>query len=209
MSGANVQIRVAGAHDLDNLVALHLQNFNPNELSVMLGRKFIREFYCEAIKDEQVVLKVMLVNRALVSCSMILFNYVVFEKNLRRRSLLPMLKLLFKSLMLLRLKKITGILSNVLKNKLRRRLDPEVYNYLVGAFIIDKQHAHEPVVIINFIKMLKENINLLKAKSPKGFWASCRESNTASSRLLKDTGMKESFRMNLFPEDIIVFEYRK
>lgn len=194
-------IRKANIDDLDNLVELHLNNFDEKELSVILGKSFVRIFYETILTNKFTNINVVVIDNKIVAFSTIFFKYSLFEKIFKKKIIFIFLKFLFINFY--KIKKINLIYKTVTTKNFHKFIHQETYDYHIGTFLLDKTYSEIPIVAIEFIKAYSENIKLMNEHSST-YWASCRISNHKSLRLLKNKGMGFIIEMNSFPENILI-----
>jgi hypothetical protein len=203
--------RDAVFNDIENLVDLHFSNFNENELSLILGKKFIFELYLLCLRRTDVSIKVIELDTGqLVSSSAIFFKYSNFESDFKAKAKVKFIQSILIFAIHFNFKKISFIFKTLFSRNLSTVINSHlIYDCYVGAFIIAKEFRHEPSIVVRAYKMLSEQINTLKKYSSAGIWGSIRISNNGSLRLLKSLGMNEINKIKSFPEDIYVCIWHK
>jgi len=194
-------IREATIDDLNNLIQLHLNNFNEKELSIMLGKSFIKIFYECVLIDKSANINVVVIDNKIVAFSTVFFNYSLFEKEFQKKTIFIFLKFFFENFY--KIEKLNILYKTIATKKFKEFVDIKTYDYYVGTFIIDKAYTEIPMVAIEFIKAYSKNIKMLSEYSST-FWGSCRISNQRSLRLLESKGMKSIIEMDSFPENILI-----
>lgn len=203
--------RNATLADLDNIVGLHIDNFDSKELSSIIGKKFIRVFYQLSIEaGSDVLVKVLASETGQISAiSLVFFKYSSFEKVFRRKALLPFTLSIFGKFLKLQWNEIKFILRSIFSRKFYTYINNEgVYDHYIGTLIIGKENRAKPPIIIAAYKMFSENVKVLKASSSDGVWASVRVSNAPSLKMMTDQGLNEIVTVRSFPEDISLCIYR-
>lgn len=201
-----INVRSADLDDLDRIVLLHMESYDENELSVVLGRGFVRAFYRLCITDPQVRVRVVdSGGNSVVGLSVVFFNYSVFEARYKAKAL-PLFALSAAGMLLrFRLSRLVHTFKSICSRGLKEHLDcPARYDSYVGSFILDAKFKDQPAIVVAFIKMVADNVRQLSKTAKAGIWGSCRESNQASLRILKDRGMKNVVKVKAFPEDIFL-----
>ena len=197
-------VRDATEGDLDTIVDLHLANFDRNELSSILGRRFVRAFYAQAIADRDAIVKVVDRAGAIAGLSLIFFRYGAFEERFRKAA-----RASFVGFALQRIVRADfGAVVRALRAALSRknvRVEPPLFDAYLGSLALDAGVRKDMRVVTAFYRMIRDNAALLRDRSPAGFWASCRESNAASERALKILGMHEIALVSAYPEAVRIF----
>jgi hypothetical protein len=203
--------RNAAITDIDKLVELHLSNFNDNELSIILGKNFIYEFYTLCLNRSDVLIRVIeLGNGQLASSSAIFYKYSEFENRFRQKVKGTFIRTLFVFASHFKFKKIIFIFKTLFSRNLKTVInDSRIFDCYVGSFIIAKEYRHEPPIVMAAYKMLSANITTLKQFSFSGIWGSVRISNNASLRVIQSLGMNDISKVKSFPEEIYVCIWHK
>ena len=198
-------IRVARKEDLSVLTELHYNNFHSNELSIILGKKFIKRFYEECLNDRNVVINVVECDAKVVAYAVMFFKYGEFEKRFKYKSAFAVIGLVLRFEFQL-IKKIIKIL----KSKNIKNIIPDpVYDFHAGATLLDKDSRDNPVAIRYYLKLLEENFQTLDNNGKSGFWGSTRESNKGPMHFSKKWGLKPVLG-KAYPENIVyLIKYSK
>ncbi|WP_375752282.1 hypothetical protein [Vibrio sp. HN007] len=192
-------IRKANINDLDRLVEIHMQNFDGNELSIILGRNFVRNFYKLILSDCNSNINVVVINDVISAFSTVFLKYSDFEKKIKIKSFTSILFFLIRHIF--NLKKIQSVYKSAKTKKFSNYLDIDTYDFYVGAFVIDISYSEKPIVAIELSKAYARNIKLLE-KYSSTYWGSCRVSNNKSLRMLKSKGMSSILEIESYPENI-------
>lgn len=198
-------IRKPEPADIEELVRLHLRNFDKNELSVILGERFVRLFYTQAVADPQAVLKIVEKQGRIAAVSMYFVDYGRFERAFTKASFFPVLGFFLRSLLSLRLDQLISAGKAAASRKVRHLIDKRIYDFYLGVFIVDQEFRTDHEVVIAFYKALSENVKELEEKSEAGYWGSCRISNRSSCGLLESKKMRRSATVDAFPEAVAVY----
>ncbi|MFY9100636.1 hypothetical protein OZY48_06285 [Aliarcobacter cryaerophilus] len=198
-----MQIRDAKIEDLEQIVNIHIDNFNKNELSIILGRVFVKKFYKECIEDKNVSLLILEDNNIVKALSTTFFDYEEFEIRYKKAILKDFFKVV--CLNVLNIKKLYIIARTILgKGKLKERLpNKNIYKFYMGSVVIDKKYQNDLAVVVGFHKAYKENIEKMKNHS-KIFWGSLRISNQAAIKLTKMYGLNIYGEEKQYPENIYI-----
>jgi hypothetical protein len=205
------ECRNATMADLDNIVKLHIDNFDSKELSSIIGKKFVRVFYQLSITaGSDVSVKVLSSETGQIAAiSLVYFKYSAFEKVFRKNALLPFMMSVVRKFLKFEWNEIRFILRSIFSRNFHTYINNEgVYDHYIGSLIIGKENRANPPIIIAAYKMFSENVKRLKASSSNGVWASVRVSNAPSLKMMADQGLKENVTVKAFPEDISICIYR-
>lgn len=205
MNANAVMIRKPESADIEELVKLHLRNFDKSELSVILGKRFVRLFYAQAVESPRAVLKIVEKQGRIAAVSMYFVDYGEFEKSFKRASFFPVLSFFLSSLLTLRLDQLILAGRAVASRKVRHLIDKRIYDFYLGVFIVDQEFRTDHEVVIAFYKALSENVKELEEKSEAGYWGSCRISNRSSCGLLESKKLKRAATIDAFPEAVAVY----
>lgn len=194
-------IRDATIEDLAALVELHINNFDKNELSQILGHRFIKAFYSLLLSEKHANILVILFEGKIVATTMVFTQLSKFESSFKYKTLL--LALMYLSKNIFNIKKIIHFIKSVTSKKSTHFVPKEIYDYCVATFIIDKPYRKNSLVREEFFQGYDKNISFLKTHT-NSYWGSCRVSNQGSLRILQRSGMGKVVKMESFPEDIYI-----
>jgi hypothetical protein len=204
---ATPHVRDATGADVDALADLHLANFDADELSSILGRRFVRAFYSQAIADGDVVVRVVESGGRLVALSVVFHRYRAFESRFRARGRVAFARFAVAALVRGRVREIVRALRAAASRRLLDHVDPRIADAYLGAIVLDAAYRKDAAVITAFFRVLRDNAAALRARSPDGFWASARASNVPSARALQMVRMEEAAVVPAYPEAIRIFRY--
>lgn len=197
---------IARKSDLLMLVELHDRNFDENELSKFLGKKFIYKFYELAINDNHTRILVVRKNNKVVAFSLIFEKYSIFLKKYQRRVLFDLMLLFLSKLAKLSIKFFIEYYKNISSKNFLSVVDKKCYDYYVGSIVVDFYNRNDIKVMMIFFEIFKDNVEFLK-KSGNCCWGSCRVSNVKAIRLLKAVGLLSTHVISSYPEDIQIVMY--
>lgn len=203
-------IREATKIDLEQLVKIHCDNFDKNELSMILGKEFIYIFYEQLLVDDNVLIKVVEIDNEIKALSILFFKYSITSKLLSQKMITKVfLRIIYLSIRL-DFKKIIQIIKSSKSKKIDGFIPNQGYDYHLGVIIIDEFARKDIKVLKEFKKMYQENCKLLMEKSNGTFWGSTRESNINMIKILKKTeNYKEGILINSYPENNILHIFEK
>jgi hypothetical protein len=196
-----MRVDVANIEDLEEIVALHISNYDPNELSIFLGEPYIRCFYKIIIKSKEIDILVVREESDKVICiSVAFYRYlmfrIIYKKEIAKLLLFDILKSCFYFSGWIR---IIQILKR-LKHDILKNIPGESHNHHLGSLIIDKHYRDNIHAVILFTKVLRKNFLELIGKGT--FWASANINNDKSIALLQSLGLRKLYIVNAFPLDI-------
>jgi len=205
-------IREANIDDIDDIVELHYNNMDKNDLSIILGKRFICEFYKTMIKDESVLVKVILAKDGdkIVSVSSAFTSYSKFQKSLKRVLLKPLMILILNKLFTMRFMDIYHLFKSIISKNYVDILKDDA-DYHLGLIVVDKNFIRDIDTLKQFRKMFDDNGSYLASMSPDGrYWGSTRVNNiTAKNLLEKNIYLVDKHTMSSYPEDIIIYIFKR
>lgn len=192
----------ATLEDIDNLVELHLRNFDDNEMSKILGVDAIKKYYWSIIQSPYSNCTLLKHNNIAYAVLVAYSNFSKFEVVLKRSLLACVIRELARSMLTFNLSRIWIIISNYVKPSLKREIPAEIYDSSIGAVILDKDCNKNALLVKCFVEEYRALVNQLK--SSKGCWTSVRASNRSMINLIKSAGLVESVGVDAKPEKILI-----
>jgi len=173
---------------LSQLIDLHVTNFDKTELSLLLGPRFIKEFYIVLINSKHAVINGIYSGEKLIGVVCLIRDNSKFNKEL----ILKYIKLI--PLLIIDIKKMYYITNSLLKPL------PVFQDRTYWAVtIIDYPFRMNKSAIECLYEILSSEIGEHK------YWASVREGNYQSKNMINRFGFKYSKTINRKPENIEIY----
>ena len=179
-----LRIRNTSAADIPQLVALHMQHFDPSEFSILLGQEVVQQFYDYAVSSPCASLLVAVEGEKVFGFSLAFQAYEQFLAGFKSRALFAVFKRLTSLALGLRWISLKQVAQHLVVSDLYSP-PAEVKNYHLGVIILDPEHAKSPQHILVFSEAFKVNIGLVKAANAGGCWTSVAKHNKKSLRIVK------------------------
>jgi hypothetical protein len=177
--------RIATLNDLDQLVELHMKNFDANEFSMRLGEPFVRQFYEHALKSENTRIMVGTGSEGNIFCFAIGFTaFRAFQSKIRKSMLLPLALHILSKLVRGQIREAFSITAYALEKP--AAIPSEIVDHHIGLISLDKTSGKTPARIIFFFKLFSDTVQFVKSASGDRCWTSVFADNQASIRLIND-----------------------
>lgn len=177
--------RSAEISDVDQLVDIHMRNFDPDEFSMTLGSSFIRRFYSLAIGSPAAHVTVGTQDNGDIFCFTVGFaDYVAFQSRMRRAILIPMMAHMLSRIVTGRLGEALSVVRYTTEKT--APIPDSVARHHMGLICLDRQTARSPAHIIFFYKLFEDTVRLVKDAGDGRCWTSAFADNRTSVRLIRD-----------------------
>lgn len=179
-----LRIRNATVADIPQLVALHMQHFDPSEFSILLGQQVVQQFYDYAVSSPCASLLVAVEGEKVFGFSLGIQCYSVFLTAYKRRVLGVCLKRLFALTLSRSWRELSAICRNIIIADTYVPSKP-AFEFHLGVILLDSELGKSAPHILAFSELFKTNIKLVKDKSGGPCWTTVAKHNKKSIRIVK------------------------
>lgn len=163
------------------LIDIHMQSFNKDELSIILGKELVSDFYKAIIFSDQGNISLFFFESRLMGFFVYFKNYSKFKMNFSINNLLR------PSLVFKLLRNFSKIISHFVVIFSQAKIPKNIYDNYLGAIAIRSENSARLEVFKTLMKHYDEIVHKFYGNN---CWGSCREDNKAANLLLQKCGLK-------------------
>lgn len=196
-------LRKMRSGDVDRLVDIHLSSWNPSEISVKLGKRYLLYFYRHVIDSPHSFCYVSTEDEKIIAYATGFYDYRSFNVSLKKKIFLKLCILMLVRLIQFRLK-LADIHNLFNDNKKLRNAKYPLYH--LGALALDNDYKGTQ----SGKKAIKESITAVleefKGLNLPGCWGLCDEVNIPMRKYLLKLGFKEVDVIPLTGKSVVLYE---
>lgn len=194
-------IRRMNHNDIATIVNIHLDSWNPKELSVKLGREFLNVFYKQVVEHPSALSYVYEENSKILGYAVGYSNYEAFNSDIDRLKLMPILLRQFLKGSI----KLSDIINLLLDGKKMKH--SQYPNQHVGALALANEYKKTKIGKYAIGSVIREIITDL-ASTYSGASAVCDETNMPMRKTFLHLGFEEVAIIPLFQKKVVMYDMK-
>lgn len=198
-----IDIHSARRDELDQIIDIHLTEYSKKELSVRLGKKFVRIFYYSIMFSDYAKLIVASYLGEVTGYICVFTNYQEFNNKLFKDNIINLAKIVINSIFKLKINPIDLLLLLNDSKKIREVKNP---HYHIGAFSISTKKQFKIVNKNLSYKLMNTAHDYIKYNGANSVWGACDARNWLIHKLLYKFGYKKIDELRFLNRGIFIFE---